>query len=72
MEGRHRVPPRYATTTKHQAQSCLSEENAGMYPDELIKDIAYVLFKELGIIWLVRRLGLDVKEWIKERERRDE
>jgi hypothetical protein len=43
-----------------------------MYPDELIKDIAYVLFKELGIIWLVRRLGLDVKEWIKERERRDE
>lgn len=34
-------------------------------------DLAYVLGRELGLIWLVRRLGLQPKRWVVEREIRD-
>lgn len=38
---------------------------------EALRDLGYSFGKELGIIWLIRRLGATPKPWIREREIRD-
>ena len=39
---------------------------------ERLRDLGYEIFKELGIIRLVRRLGMKPRRWVRERETRDE
>lgn len=38
---------------------------------EALRDLGYTLGKAVGLIWLVRRLGMDVKPWVREREIRE-
>lgn len=37
---------------------------------EAWRDLAYQLAKALGLITLIRRLGMEPKAWVRERERR--
>lgn len=38
---------------------------------EAARDLAYELFKSLGMLRLIRRLGAQPKAWLVEREERD-
>jgi len=36
--------------------------------EKALRDLGYELGKTFGIIWLAKRLGLELKAWVRERE----